>query len=265
MATYSAFFSSGLLAPRIARCTTPVLPSSPMTISASPADPVDRQLSLTPTPIGQTNPCPKALEAHTKAERPPMRRRRSSINVSVSPMALIKSPIRNAGAALQRTGFMSPTRHRAASVSVNEAFENNSLFGRLRSGSVGRIADAPKRSVSGSMCMACTNDVAVISLRRAMRRPIPLAPPPCVPLPALPCPPTPKHSSSLLPPAILVPMPRQPLTTSARQDDVGTFFSPTVVPSTLLSTDYTAKMPFRLPPVPSGSRDHTIDEVMMEN
>lgn len=145
MATYSAFFSSGLLAPRIARYTTPVLPSSPMAISTSPGDPVDRQLSLTPTQIGQTRPFPKAPEAHTNAERPAMRRRRSSINIGVNPMALIKSPVRNAGAALQRTGFMSPTRHRAATVSMNTAFENNSLFGRLRSGSVGGIANPPKR------------------------------------------------------------------------------------------------------------------------
>lgn len=145
MATYSTFFSSGLLAPRIARCKTPVLPSSPMAISASPVDPVDRQLTLTPTPHGQTSPCPKALEAPTNAERPRMRRRRSSINIGASPMALIKSPVRNAGAALQRTGLMSPTRHRAASIGINEAFENNSLFGRLRSGSVGGIAHPPKR------------------------------------------------------------------------------------------------------------------------
>lgn len=116
-----------------------------MVISTGPVDPVDRQLSLTPTPAGQTSPCPKALEAHANAERPAMRRRRSSINIGASPMALIKSPIRNAGAALQRTGFMSPTRHRAASVSMNEAFENNSLFGRLRSGSVGGLANPPKR------------------------------------------------------------------------------------------------------------------------
>ncbi|KAF8555828.1 hypothetical protein OG21DRAFT_1507184 [Imleria badia] len=145
MATYSAIFSAGLLAPRVARCTTPVLPSSPMAISATPVDPVDRRLSLTPTPPGQTSPCPKALEAPANAERPRMRRRRSSINIGASPMALIKSPVRNAGVALQRTGLMSPTRHRAGSVGINEALESNSLFGRLRSGSVGGVANPPKR------------------------------------------------------------------------------------------------------------------------
>ena len=143
MAAYSAFFSSGLLAPRIARCTTPVLPSSPMAISTSPVDPADRQLSVTPTPSGQISP--RLKEAQTNAERPRMRRRRSSINVGANPMALIKSPVRNAGAALQRTGLMSPTRHRATSVSMNEASEGNSLFGRLRSGSVGGVPNPPRR------------------------------------------------------------------------------------------------------------------------
>ncbi|KIK79389.1 hypothetical protein PAXRUDRAFT_281550 [Paxillus rubicundulus Ve08.2h10] len=123
MATYSAFFSSGLLAPYVSRSTTPMPPSSPMLISASPVDPVD--LALT----------------HTKGDRPPMRRRRSSMNIGASPMALIKSPARNAGAALQRSGIMSPTRSRAASVSTNEASENNSLFSRLRSGSLGGVVN----------------------------------------------------------------------------------------------------------------------------
>ncbi|KAG8221149.1 hypothetical protein J3R82DRAFT_2695 [Butyriboletus roseoflavus] len=247
MATYSTLFSSGLLAPCIARCATPVLPSSPMAVSASPVGPIDRQLSLTPTPIGQTSPRPKALEARTNPERPAMRRRRSSMNVGVSPMALIKSPIRNAGAALQRTGFTSPTRHRAASVSMNEAFENNSLFGRLRSGSVGSIANPVKR------------------LRRAIRRPVPLAPPPSTPLPAPPRSPTPKCGSSLLPP-ILVPTPRQPFITSSRPDDVVNLFPSTAPSPTLLSPDYTAKMPIRFSRGPSsGSRGDTIDEVMMEN
>lgn len=116
-----------------------------MTITANPVDPIDRQLSVTPTPPGQFSSCSKAPEAHTNAEHPRIRRRRSSINIGASPMALIKSPVRNAGAALQRTGFMSPTRHRATSVSMNEASENNSLFGRLRSGSVGGIPNPPRR------------------------------------------------------------------------------------------------------------------------
>ncbi|KAN0088315.1 hypothetical protein V8E55_005372 [Tylopilus felleus] len=248
MATYSAFFSSGLLAPRVARCTTPVLPSSPMAIPTSPVDPVDRQLSLTPTSPGPASPCPKALEAPTNSERPRMRRRRSSININTSPMSLIKSPIRNAGAALQRTGLMSPTRHRAASVGINEAFENNSLFGRLSSGSVGDTANPPKH------------------LRRAIRRPVPLVPPPSAPLPAPPLSPTSKYASSFLPPAILVPMQRQPLTTrSSYTDNVGSLFSSTLPSPTLLSPDYAPKMPFKLSPRLSGSCEDVIDEAMKED
>ncbi|KIO07574.1 hypothetical protein M404DRAFT_388684 [Pisolithus tinctorius Marx 270] len=119
MATYSAFFSSGLLAPGITR------PSSPI-------DPVDRE-SLQP-PITPTTPHAKPVAANAGGERPRMRRRRSSINIAASPMAAIKSPSRNATSAFQRAGIMSPTRSRAGS--VNEASENNSLFGRMRSGSV---------------------------------------------------------------------------------------------------------------------------------
>ncbi|KIJ65379.1 hypothetical protein HYDPIDRAFT_174860 [Hydnomerulius pinastri MD-312] len=253
MATYSAFFSSGLLAPYVARATTPVPPSSPMLMSASPADPTDRQLSVTPTPIGHS-PCTKASEAHINGDRPRMRRRRSSIKIGASPMALIKSPSRNAGAALQRTGIMSPTRSRAGSVSTNEASENNSLFGRLRSGSVGGV---PRT-------------------RRAVRRTVPLAPPPTAPLPALPPPsPTAKYASRLAPPAILVPVPRQPL--SARlsvTDNVGNLFSPTLPSPTLLSPDYAPKMSFKMSPsltsspaIPerTGYYGDIIDEEMKEN
>ena len=113
-----------------------------MAVVTSHVDPVDRQLNVTPT---HTNLCAKALEAQTHAERPRMRRRRSSVNVATSPMALIKSPVRNAGAALQRTGIMSPARHRAASVGMSGASQDNSLFGRLRSGSVGGPTNPTKR------------------------------------------------------------------------------------------------------------------------
>ncbi|KAF8448760.1 hypothetical protein L210DRAFT_3523065 [Boletus edulis BED1] len=248
MATYSSFFSSGLLAPRVARCTTPVLPSSPMAVSASPLDPVDRRLSLTPTPPGQTSPCAKVPTVPANAERHRMRRRRSSINIGASPMALIKSPVRNAGAALQRTGLMSPTRHRAASIGINEAFENNSLFGRLRSGSVGGMANPPKR------------------LFRKIPRPIPIAPPPSAPLPALPISPTARCGSSLLPPTILAPVPRQPLSTrSLRTDNVVNLFSPTLSSPTLLGPGCAPKIPFTLSSGPTESREVTIDEDMKED
>jgi hypothetical protein len=55
-------------------------------------------------------------------------------------MGNIKSPGRNAGHALQRTGLMSPSRMRSGSVKEfggGIASEETSLGGRLRSGSVG--------------------------------------------------------------------------------------------------------------------------------
>ncbi|KAG2123787.1 uncharacterized protein EDB93DRAFT_600425 [Suillus bovinus] len=133
MVTYSAFFSSGLLAPYHPRTTTPAPPSSPMPMPSSTMHPVDRDLSVTPTPGDNSNNVAAIPTAN--ADRPRMRRRRSSINISVNPMALIKSPTRNAGSALQRTGVMSPTRSRAGSIAEN-ASDTNSLFGRLRSGSL---------------------------------------------------------------------------------------------------------------------------------
>ncbi|KAG0704561.1 hypothetical protein DFH29DRAFT_910876 [Suillus ampliporus] len=191
MVTYSAFFSSGLLAPYRPRATTTAPPSSPMPMPSSPTHPVDRDLSVTPTPSSKSNNINAVAVPTANADHPRMRRRRSSINIAANPMALIKSPSRNAGSALQRTGVMSPTRSRAGSVAEN-ASECNSLFGRLRSGSLN--AGAPSR------------------LRRAVKRTVPLAPPPTAPLPALPPPsPSVKYTRTLAPPALIIPVPRQPL------------------------------------------------------
>ncbi|KAG2141842.1 hypothetical protein DEU56DRAFT_795032 [Suillus clintonianus] len=235
MVTYSAFFSSGLLAPYHPRATTPAPLSSPM--PSSPMQPVDRDLSVTPTPTGNSNSVAAVPTAN--AERPRMRRRRSSMNIAASPMALIKSPTRNAGSALQRTGAMSPTRSRAGSIAEN-ASESNSLFGRLRSGSLN--AGAPLR------------------LRRAVKRTIPLAPPPTAPLPALPPPsPSAKYTRTLAPPALIIPVPRQPL--------MNYFVS---TPG-LLSPDSVMQFTSNMSPGISSSPAHTcyfgstIDEEMKEN
>ncbi|KAI6149908.1 hypothetical protein BKA82DRAFT_4134576 [Pisolithus tinctorius] len=243
MATYSAFFSSGLLAPGITR------PSSPI-------DPVDRE-SLQP-PITPTTPHAKPVAANAGGERPRMRRRRSSINIAASPMAAIKSPSRNATSAFQRAGIMSPTRSRAGS--VNEASENNSLFGRMRSGSV---------TVMQS-----------VRTRRVVRRTVPTAPPPSVPLPAVPPPsPTSKCSGGLLPPpTIHLPIPRQPLSIrgagSWTDNTYSTLPSPTLLSPTLLSPDYPPKLPSRMmpsrassPAIPDHAQyfDGSIDIDMKEN
>ncbi|KAG1747766.1 uncharacterized protein EDB91DRAFT_1334705 [Suillus paluster] len=240
MVTYSALFSSGLLAPYHTRTTTPVPPSSPMPMPSSPMHPVDRDLSVTPTPGSNSNNAAAVPTAN--ADRPRMRRRRSSINIAANPMALIKSPTRNVGSALQRTGVMSPTRGRAGSIAEN-ASDCNSLFGRLRSGSLN--AGAPLR------------------LRRAVKRTVPLAPPPTAPLPALPPPsPSAKYTRTLAPPAIIIPVPRQPLMN---------YFASGPNTAGLLSPDSVMQFTSNMSPGISSSPahtcyfGHTIDEEMKEN
>ncbi|KAL4061898.1 hypothetical protein V8B97DRAFT_2010203 [Scleroderma yunnanense] len=244
MTTYSAFFSSGLLAPCITRPSTPPLHTLPV-----PPSPIDRELSITPTPLSPTTPQAKASRAGAApGERPrALRRRRSSMNVAAGPMAVIKSPSRNVTNALHRTGVMSPSRSRASS--INEASENNSLFGRLRSGSL---------SMMPSM-----------RTRRTIRRPVPIAPPPTIPLPAVPPPsPSPKCTNTMLLPALVVPVPRQPLSTRASPiDNAGTLFSsalasPTLLSPTLLSPDYAPKFPTRMLPSRASSPAIPIPEQM---
>ncbi|KAG2030558.1 hypothetical protein BDR03DRAFT_1095945 [Suillus americanus] len=240
MVTYSAFFSSGLLAPYHARATTPAPPSSPMPMQSSPMHPVDRDLSVTPTPSGNSNNVVAVPTANP--DRPRMRKRRSSMNIGANPMALIKSPTRNAGSAFQRTGVMSPTRSRAGSIAEN-ASETNSLFERLRSGSLN--AGAPLR------------------LRRAVKRTVPVAPPPTVPLPALPPPsPSAKYTRTLAPPALVIPIPRQPLMN---------YFVSSPNTSGLLSPDSVMQFSSNMSPGISSSPAHkcyfgsTIDEEMKES
>ncbi|KAI6041879.1 hypothetical protein EDC04DRAFT_3139440 [Pisolithus marmoratus] len=256
MVTYSAFFSSGLLAPGITRPSTPtdctLLPSSPV-------DTVDREFLH--APITPTTPRPKAVNANAAGERPRMRRRRSSINIAASPMAAIKSPSRNATSAFQRAGIVSPARSRAGS--VNEASENNSLFGRLRSGSVSAMQ--------------------TLRSRRVVRRTVPTAPPPTAPLPAVPPPsPTSKSSGGLLPPTMHLPPARQPLSmrgAGSWTDNTVSLsslpsYSPTLLSPTLLSPDYPLQSPSRMMPSRASSPaipdqadylDDPIDIDMKEN
>ncbi|KAJ8586373.1 hypothetical protein M405DRAFT_823482 [Rhizopogon salebrosus TDB-379] len=237
MAVHSAFFSSGLLAPSYhPRASTPV-PPSPIPIPSSPIDPVDRGLSITPTPSGTSNNVTAIPTANV--DRPFMRRRRSSINVAANPMALIKSPTRNAGFALQRTGVMSPSRSRSGSVAEG-ASESNSLFSRLRSGSLN--AGVPMR------------------LRRAVKRTVPLAPPPTAPLPALPPPsPSAKYTNTLTPPALIVP--RQPLMNYLIDSNASGLLSPNS------AMQFTSNMSPSLSSSPAQTCyfGQTIDEEMKEN
>jgi hypothetical protein len=140
--SYSSFFASGLMATR----HTPPPPSPIMSIPDSPIIPCTptREISdieeTTPTRV----PC-----VSQNGERPKLRKRRSSLTVATSPFAQIKSSMRNANTAVQRQttfGFTLGNRSRSGSVHDNFAYgqtrlngfatENNSLLGRLRSGSV---------------------------------------------------------------------------------------------------------------------------------
>ncbi|KAJ3562632.1 hypothetical protein NP233_g9454 [Leucocoprinus birnbaumii] len=223
--TYSAFFSSGLLAPPTLYSKTGTPPSSPGLLPSSPgfaplspgvtrgSSPtpmdddsdiedlditmdVDSTRAITPTPSSAGGRSRSGSVASTvqQAPRPRLRRRRSSINVATSPMNAIKSPQRNAGNALHLQQRIPPLpttnsvgRSRSGSLSFlglgapssadssdapKVASQSISLFGRMRSGSIG----------SSSI----TN---MFRPRRLARRlasgPAP-SPPPTAPLPAIP-------------------------------------------------------------------------------
>lgn len=185
---YSAFFSSGLLAPpqlypksaRTPPSSPGLLPSSPGLVpsprSASPvaddSDIEDFDINMdTDEPRRFPTPTPSSVGGRSRsgsvvsvaqhaqqAQKPRLRRRRSSINVGTSPMNVIKSPQRNAGSALQLQQRLSGSigRSRGGSLSFlglgppstepnsqngqNVASQSTSLLGRMRSGSVGGAA-----------------------------------------------------------------------------------------------------------------------------
>jgi len=178
MAAYSAFFSSGLLAPHIYnthhnRAQTPP-PSSPVLAPSSPGDLIEIDCT-TPTPAitsgldAQATPTATPLNLPT-AEHQRLRKRRSSVTLGVSPMTAIRSPMRNASAALHR-GLISvaPARSRSGSLSTGALaidVQNTSVVNRKRSSS-GTSNIRPRRTL----------------LRKTTA---PTAPPPTAPLPDIP-------------------------------------------------------------------------------
>ncbi|KAG6812554.1 hypothetical protein H0H87_009723 [Tephrocybe sp. NHM501043] len=190
MTTYSAFFSSGLLAPRHAThaypyydAPSPVLPSSPLYDSDAELD-MDREITPTPESFQRSAPAvTTSPNTVVVASQPRLRKRRSSLTICTTPMNAIRSPSRNAGAALQlQMHLPNPSRSRSGSVSTtsstgsemynrigmdNVASESTSLVGRMRSGSVGAVF-RPRRGI-----------------RRLSSVPAPV-PPPTAPLPAVP-------------------------------------------------------------------------------
>ncbi len=195
MTAYSAFFSSGLLAPRhIFTANLNVnsfidSPSSPLLDDASDIEvDDDRHMSV-----------PETMVAANSVLRPRLRKRRSSLSIGTSINAL-KSPSRNASTALQIQIHLqsSPSRSRSGSLSSvmgtlveneyqpNIASQGTSLVGRMRSGSVGTSL----RYVSLTSTFFDAADMwFAVRPRRPIRRtqaPAPSLPPPTTPLPELP-------------------------------------------------------------------------------
>jgi hypothetical protein len=150
---YSAFFSSGLLAPHTPQKKkkvdstsfswdvtfdhSPSRPSSPIPIPDDSFMDVDtasyNDRSITPTPQSITpmqSPQPVKIQATTTTttQQPKLRKRRSSLTLATSPMSTIRSPTRAANNALhlQRQLFAaigpaSPCRSRSGSLSGEDA------------------------------------------------------------------------------------------------------------------------------------------------
>lgn len=133
--SYSSFFSSGLSA--IQNITPPPSPTLPV----RPDSPI---VPLTPTrgaaDITDQDTTPTAANPSQGfgAERPKLRKRRSSLTVNTSPLVQFKGSYRGVTTAIQR-------QNRSRSGSVNDfsqprpagfVTEENNIIGRLRSGSV---------------------------------------------------------------------------------------------------------------------------------
>ncbi|KAJ7132169.1 hypothetical protein C8R44DRAFT_730881 [Mycena epipterygia] len=169
---YSLFFSSSAIGPSLYKHNHPA--DDDMDIENAPRSPVTGDLEYFTASTYHTNPHNTTSRAQTA--RPPLRKRRSSITASASPvssMKLAKSPARAAGNAwhIANVAANSPSRSRSGSASMNVASEDTSMLGRMRSGSLGSRLRTKK---------PLTN-----------RRPLallfaPTPPPPSAPLPALP-------------------------------------------------------------------------------
>lgn len=146
--------------------------AEPHSIQKTRAQEIDDRRSLTPTPqtLGLSNGATPSgtktsvskLSADTASPQPNaqntprLRRRRSSLTQSTSPMNAIRSPTRAAGSALllqmQLAGVTTTpgvvTRARSGSMNSGAAMDNSSLMGRLRSGSCSNVSPTHLASTS---------------------------------------------------------------------------------------------------------------------
>lgn len=134
--SYSSFFSSGLSA--IQNFTPPPSPTQPVRPD-SPIVPLTPTREVTDITDHDSTPTAANPSQGFGAERPKLRKRRSSLTVNTSPLVQLKGSYRGAAAAVQRQN-----RSRSGSVndfsqprSIGFVTEENNIIGRLRSGSVG--------------------------------------------------------------------------------------------------------------------------------
>ena len=134
--SYSSFFSSGLSA--IQNLTPPPSPTQ-LVRPDSPIVPLTPTREATDATNQDSTPTAANPSQGFGAERPKLRRRRSSLTVNTSPLVQLKGSYRGAAVAVQRQN-----RSRSGSVndfpqprSIGFATEENNIIGRLRSGSIG--------------------------------------------------------------------------------------------------------------------------------
>ncbi|KAG7089002.1 hypothetical protein E1B28_012951 [Marasmius oreades] len=172
--TYSAFFSSGLLAPPTSNTYARPRLDSTSTITSDDIDDasdLDESGSMSYATYRKRT---TSSNLKSKSSQPALRKRKSSVslNVTTSPVAQLRSPSRAVENALsfQRhlqyaQGTPSKSRSRSGSGSGEVASMGTSLVGRMRSASVGTALKSHR------------------SVRRIPKNPLP---PPSVPLPPLP-------------------------------------------------------------------------------
>ncbi|KAJ6624854.1 hypothetical protein B0H10DRAFT_2212277 [Mycena sp. CBHHK59/15] len=172
---YSSFFTSGLHAPAASVYTYnhPVLDFDEDVVDPQVTPPADFALYHNISLNTSTS-----RYAQNQNTRPFVRKRRSSITASASPvsaMKLAKSPARAAGNAWHMANVAAGSPSRSRSGSLHVASEDTSMFGRMRSGSVGSNLRPRRKPVTSRPLLFA-----------------PMLPPPTAPLPALPlCAPAP--------------------------------------------------------------------------